>query len=397
VKRAVVVSIVLVAGLAAGAALIVGSADASRRAAGSEWGVASSPSWSPDGRQILFAYGNRIVRTSSRPGGAIRTIHAGRNNYPVFWAPGGRTVFGHIDGVTWYSVRVHGGKAKPIAFPSSGSAHPDSCLSCSPDTFAILSPNREYAAVTTDTGEDNPPPPESIALLKLRPRHAPVEISTPLNAEEQSGPVSDSILSFSPHGRQLIFRRDAAACAFPPCPAPPVTGLMAFRLGRGAPVPLAQSGLPGASLVPSEAQEVQWSPDGRWVAVLENQSLEVVPTTGATAPRLLPPCSTPGDFLDGFSWSPASSLIAYDCLSGDLLPPDGSELMTVRPDGTHLIDLLKHQQWMYVNVLGNSGLHEPAQWSPDGSRLLFLATQAYGAGTSVFTIRPNGHHLTRLG
>jgi hypothetical protein len=69
--------------------------------------------------------------------------------------------------------------------------------------------------------------------------------------------------------------------------------------------------------------------------------------------------------------------------------------MTVRPDGTHLTDLLKHHQWMYVNTL--SGLPEPAQWSPDCSRLLFLATQAYGADTSLFTIRPNGHHLTRLG
>jgi hypothetical protein len=69
--------------------------------------------------------------------------------------------------------------------------------------------------------------------------------------------------------------------------------------------------------------------------------------------------------------------------------------MTVRPDGTHLTDLLKHHQWMYVNTL--SGLPEPAQWSPDGSRLLFLATQAYGAYSSVFSIRPNGRHLTRLG
>jgi WD40-like Beta Propeller Repeat len=397
--------LVAAAGLAVGAGSIVGSAAASHRAAA---GLASQsatfPSWSPDGKQILFGYvggtRNRIVRTSSRPGGTIRTVHQGFD--PQFWAPGGRIVFG-LTG--WHSVGVRGGKAKPIGFDlppcGAGQCWPDSCLSCSPDTFAILSPNREYAAVTTDAGAGNPPPSESIALLKLKPGRLPVEIQTPLNAEEQSGPVSDSILSFSPHGRQLVFRRDAADCAFTPCPTPTgPLGLMAFRLGSGAPpVPLAESGIPGELLVPSDAQRVQWSPDGRWVAFLENQSLEVVPTTGASAARVLPPCSAPGDFLKGFSWSPTSNLIAYDCLSNLVL--DGAELMTVRPDGTHLKDLLSHRPLTYVNNSG--GLPEPAQWSPDGTRLLFLAhagAAAVGVSTEpvhVWTIRPNGHGLTRLG
>ena len=321
------------------------------------------------------------MRTSSRPGGAIHTVHTGL--YPQLWAPGGRIVFGLT---SWHSVGVRGGKAKPIVFPFSG-PHPDSCLQCSPDTWAILSPNREYAAVTMDAGAGNPPPPESIAILKLRPGHAPVEIDTPLNTEEANGAVSDLILSFSPHGRQLIFIGP--------------TGLMAFRLGSGAPpVPLAQSGIPGASLVPSDAQQVQWSPDGRWIAFLENQSLEVVSTTGASAPRVLPDCSGPGgSFLRGFSWSPTSNLIAYDCLSNLIL--DGGELLTVRPDGTHLTDPLKGHGLTYVN--DPQGLPEPAQWSPNGSRLLFLAhtgPPATGEVTPtvhVWTIRPNGHDLTRLG
>ena len=391
--RAVVVSVVVFAALAAGAVAIVGSAAASHRAAGFGSQSATFPSWSPDGTQILFGYGGRIVRTSSRPGGAIRTVHASHGYiYPMLWAPGGRIVFESDGGdiPTWYSVGVHGGRAKRIAFPSCESGQgfqcwPDSCLSCSPDTFAIFTPNRGYAAVTTDSGEDNPPPPELIALLKLKPGRTPVEIHTPLNAEEAGGAVSDLILSFSPHGKQLIFRGDL--------------GLMAFRLGGGAPVPLAQSGLPGASLVPSDAQRVQWSPDGQWVAFTENQGLEVVPTTGASAPRLLPPCPTPGAFLHGFSWSPTSKLIAYDCMSNLIL--DGAELLTVRPDGTHLADPLSGRRLTYVNNSG--GLPEPVQWSPDGSRLLFVAhpgAPATGVSTQpvhVWTIQPNGHDLTRLG
>ncbi|HET8558760.1 MAG TPA: hypothetical protein VF094_01395 [Gaiellaceae bacterium] len=379
---------ITVVALAAGAAS-KGGATASHRAATPASRNATFPSWSPDGKQILFGYGGRIVRVSSRSGGPLRTAHAGSFD-PLFWAPGGQIVFrGSGDSINWYSVLVQGGKAKPIPFPSCGTAPglqcwPDSCLACSPDTFAILTPHRDYAAVTTDFGAGNPPPPESIALLKLKPGHAPVEISTPLNAEERSGAVSDSILSFSPHGRQLIFRRDGGTGP---------TGLMAFRLGGGAPVPLAQSGLRGATLLPSDAQRVQWSPDGRWVAFVENESLEVVPTTGTNAPRVLPPCPDFGDFLSGFAWSPTSALIAYDCLSN--LALDRGNLLTVRPDGTHLTDLLSDRPLRYVNRL--FGLPEPAQWSPDGSRLVFVAHRVGQQATHVWTVRPNGHDLIRRG
>ena len=387
-------SAVVVAVLAAlGAAAMVGSAAATQRASKAGLEEANFPSWSPDGKQILFGYGGPrpgIVRTSSQPGGVIRTVHAGPY-FPLFWARGGRILLRvSCDCPTWYSMGLHGGKAKPISFPSCGSqCWPDSCLQCSPDTFAILTPNREYAAVTTDSGGGSTPPPESIALLKLKPGRAPAEIRTPLDAEELGGAVSDSILSFSPHGRQLIFIRAGG---------PGQSGLMAFRLGGGAPVPLAQSGIPGASLVPGDAQQVAWSPDGRWVAFLENQSLEVVPTAGASTPRVLPPCGTPG-FLRGFSWSPTSNLIAYDCENN--LKLDGAELMTVRPDGTHLTDPLHNRRLTYVNNVG--GEPAPAQWSPDGARLLFLAhagPPAVGVNhriLHVWSLRADGRHLTRLG
>src|SRR5215470_6607301 len=84
------------AGTAAGGP--IGSA-----ASGFTRGDATSPSWSPDGKQIAFAYGGpdgpyRIVRTSSRPGGAIHTI-LGRPLAQsgccgqLTWVPGSRIVF----------------------------------------------------------------------------------------------------------------------------------------------------------------------------------------------------------------------------------------------------------------------------------------------------------------
>jgi hypothetical protein len=362
---------------------------------------ATAPGWSPDGKQVVFTYWDatgaprfRVVRTSSRPGGGVRTIHAGKGEPfgSSAWLAGGRIIF-QVN-TTLYSVAVHGGKPKPIAFPSCGSPN---YLQCGPEAF-ILSPTREYAAVTTDDGEGNPPPPELIALLKLKPGHVPVELQTPINAEEQGGGYSDVILSFSPHGRQLVFRRDAADCPLPPippCSTPPGTGLMAFRLGGGAPVPLAQSGLPGASLVPSDAQRVQWSPDGRWVAFVEHQSLEAVPTTGASAPRVL---ATNFDSfavpVNDFSWSPTSKLIAYDCCFNQAT----RQFMTVRADGTHLTDLLKGRPLTEISETGGWAPSAGGpQWSPDGSRLLFLAQTLGHRSLHVWTIRPNGHDLTRLG
>ena len=164
---------------------ITGAAAASHREAAVTSRSASFPSWSPDGRQILFRSGDRIVRGSSRPGGAIRTIvgpsYTKPINEPLLWARGGRIVFSDVGPDTWYSVGLDGRKRKRITFPSNY-----------PQNF-IVSPNREYVAVSlSDRG------PGWIALLKLKPGRNPVVISTPLTAEEQNSPIGDDPVGFSP-------------------------------------------------------------------------------------------------------------------------------------------------------------------------------------------------------
>src|SRR6476660_4523878 len=125
---------------------------------------------------------------------------------------------------------------------------------------------------------------------------------------------------------------------------------MALSLAGGDPVPLAQSGIPGAALVPSEAEQVQWSPDGHWVAYVQRgptystQNLVVVRTTGASPPRDLATCNGLGVFR--FSWSPISNSIAYNRTPGTNWT--AGQFMTVSPDGTHLTDLLKGRSLQYV-------------------------------------------------
>jgi WD40-like Beta Propeller Repeat len=389
--RALAVSVVLVAALAATGALMDGAAAASQRAAKAALQDAASPSWSPDGKQIVFTYVRyaptsccglqpsryRIVRTASKPGGAVRTVlppSVLRYDSPL-WIGGGRLLFGFDGRLT--SVSVRGGKAKRVAFPDCHA------LSRCYESNVILSPNGKIAAVTTcDCGDPHPSP--GIGLVKLN-RARPVLLTTPLTAQEQDASIFDKILAFSPGGEQLVFSR----APWDEWDGPGTSVLMAMRLSGGDPVPLTQSGIPGASLVPSDAQQAQWSPDGRWVAFVRNQSLEVVPTTGGAAPRVLAsdfgPCAFPGD---GFSWSPTSKAIAYDGCPNQGNP----QLMTVRPNGTHPTDPLRGRRLTLVTVYERG-----PQWSPDGSRLLFTAHRIGHRTVHVWTIRASGRDLTRLG
>jgi Tol biopolymer transport system component len=60
--------------------------------------------------------------------------------------------------------------------------------------------------------------------------------------------------------------------------------------------------------------------------------------------------------------------------------------MTFTPDGTHRTNLLKGRHFL---------LGSDPQWSPDGSRLLFVAGRL--ATDHVWAVRPNGRNLIRLG
>jgi Tol biopolymer transport system component len=392
VMRAGAVLLVGVVVLAAGTVSIRGAVAASHRAAKPAFWSAESPTWSPDGKQIVFSYVRyvpqppygpdptryRIVRKSSKPGGAIHTVYAGKSGKKGAvpgekrWTAGGRILFilDSAAGPSLLSVSVHGGKPRGLIFPACRPRYSYSLPQCWPTGF-ILSPSRKIAAVNNFD-----PVPDGLDVLALAKVNAarPAAITTP----EIGG--FGVIFGFSPGGRQLVY-------SYPFGPPGP----WVLRIGSQKPVPLAESGIPGAGLVPKDARQVQWSPDERWVAFVENQSLEIAPTAGGSAPRVLATC--PGHdappFPD-FSWSPTSKVIAFECVSD---VNGGGEISTVSPDGTQVTDLLKDRPLVYVQTGAAGG----PQWSPDGSRLLFLAHRNGHRSVHVWTIRPDGQNLTRIG
>ncbi len=362
---------------------------------------AAFPTWSPDGKQIAFAYTThqfspagryRIVRTSSTPGGKVHTVLASNGECcsALQWEPGGRFLLDPSGGLK--TLPAQGGKPKRIEFMSCGTDR--NSWGCS-TAGLVVAPNHEYAATLTSSDPTDPHSSYGIGLVKLEPGKRPVVLASPLTAEENVNEVLDSPLAFSPDGTDLVFSRSS----WDGWNAGPAS-LMAISLTGGASVPLAQSGIPGASLVPNDATQVQWSPDGNWIAYVEAdyknnfQKLEVVPTTGASTPHVLGTCN---EYLSplGFSWSPASNLIAFDCAvqsdEGESIA--SSQFETVKPDGTDATSLLDGHNLVYDQEFFAGG----PRWSPDGSRLLFLAQRPLSGIDHVFTVRADGGHLIRRG
>jgi hypothetical protein len=400
--RTVAVLAAVVAALAAGTASLGAAAGSQQPAKAQFWG-AIAPSWSPNGKQIAFASvryvsrknccglppsfdakSYRIERTSSNPGGAMHTVlHSdGYCCEQMLWASGGRILLNPNVGLK--SVGALGEKSKRLVFPSCA-GKPERGHKCQTVGF-FLSPNREYAAaaITADSGD--PHVDQGIGLVKVEPDGKASLLPTALTADEQAGQIYDRPLAFSPDGTQLVFSRTS----WDGWTGGPLS-LMAIPVeGGGEPVPLAQSAIPGASSVPSDVQQVQWSPDGRWIAFVESESLEVVPTTGGP-PRVLPSCGNAANYWV-FSWSATSQEIAYGCFDYDAAKEAGSrwtvQFSTVRPDGTDLVDLLKDRPLAYVGG---------AQWSPDGSRLLFMAHKVSHRAVQIWTARADGSDLARMG
>lgn len=319
---------------------------------------AANPAWSPDGTQIGFAYlspAGRLETMRATDGGAKQTVYSTNDGCcePILWAASGRIAF--VSDYRLQSVSAAGGK-------------PTQLFGDSP--WFILSPDR--ATVAFDDGCGCGHAPDAIGLVDVaggKPRVIP----KPKNA-------TDSIDGFSPDGTDLVFTR------YPFANGEPVLGkpsLMAEQVRGGTSVPLSRSALIGSSLLPAGADDVQWSPDGRWIAFVDAQKLEVVSTTGGK-PRVLVPAR-----FGSFSWSPSSKRLAY--VADGAKRPYSSRLATV--------DVQGHRKVLWsgsLHYLSNDTIDRP-QWSPDGTKLVFMGIVGAGRPQAhVWVVGEDGRGLKKL-
>lgn len=150
-----------------------------------------------------------------------------------------------------------------------------------------------------------------------------------------------------------------------------------------APASLGKSGLVGAAGPPPHADNVNWSPDGRWLSFFTAKGLWLM-STASGKPRLAVGSRGWGRTMSrAVAWSPTSSELAY----AGVYPFGKRTKLRQQPWITRLAVVttggartqLWHTSLTYVS--GNS--QEPPRWSPDGTSLIFAARAGAGSISSA--------------
>jgi Tol biopolymer transport system component len=126
----------------------------------------------------------------------------------------------------------------------------------------------------------------------------------------------------------------------------------------------------------------QWSPDGRWIAVLvgnaQYRRLALLPLAGGH-PRVLSP-----HHVAAFAWSPDSSKIAF--IGGQ---------KQHRSDAIGTVDLEDSIQPFDTGSMPLAP--RTPQWSPDGARIAFTGLNPSNTSQSrIYVIDADGSGLLRL-
>jgi WD40-like Beta Propeller Repeat len=339
------------------------------------WTIGSNPVWSPDGTSVVWGEVSpvgdryRIEAAAASAMAAPHTIYSSKRFPggccgPLTWTRSGRILY--IANFTLFSIPATGGRPT-ILFHGSTPRY-------------ILSPNQETVAVVDgcDCGHGT----DKIAFVNVRGgavRELPV-----------SKNVTDDPVTFSPDGTELVFgtatlNRKNSTWSH--------ARLMVVQVGGGTPVPLANSGLIGARFLTARMGSPAWSPDGNQIAAWLQTSTTARLITIDTHSGRTSAAAPPGTQEWAVSWAPDSSRLAYAAtlrLGNNFQQAPA----TVNADGTDRKLFWNRNSSLYYET-ENSG--EPPAWSPDSSKLLFLARTGGDSGPlEILTVDADGTGFTRI-
>jgi Tol biopolymer transport system component len=145
------------------------------------------------------------------------------------------------------------------------------------------------------------------------------------------------------------------------------------------------------SSTPFEEHEVQWSPDGTHFVFQRNRESDgstaifTAALDGSDFLRLTP-WELDGEHAD---WSPDGSIIVFESHGNGAPSGVSTNVFTVRPDGSHLTDVTQ-------DTGGAVNAANPA-WSPDGKKIVFVQIPSGPLGyADIFTMNADGSDIRQV-
>ena len=134
-----------------------------------------------------------------------------------------------------------------------------------------------------------------------------------------------------------------------------------------------------------------WSSDGRWIAFAEwrgdGQSAILKMRLDGSGLMELTPWELNANHAD---WSPDGSRILFNS-NNEPQPGESMNLYTMKPDGTGVVQLTHYKGGMLNAYAGD--------WSPDGTKIVFQLRGAdpFGPGVNqLYVVDADGRHLRQL-
>jgi len=171
---------------------------------------------------------------------------------------------------------------------------------------------------------------------------------------------------------------------------------------------------PDETLLAEAGYSPAWSPDGKEIAYIYEESLYLMNSDGSNKRELATDIMYPaiwspsGDYMLYTGFSTRWELLRIDAngdnktnLSGDTtmpnhasLSPDGQQIAFTTWDGDGTLSVMNADGTNLHTVITNVNTHQTPRWSPDMNRLLF--TTGFDYDRDMYFINSDGSNLIRL-